>query len=260
MIELLWRARDEAKRQGEKAFSQAIKIIMNSFYGVLGSSGCRFFDHRLASSITMRGHEIMKMTRELIESQGYNVIYGDTDSTFVSLGKQYSNQDADEIGKALVSLINAWWTQHLIDEYQIDSALEIEYETHYQKFLMPTIRGQDTGSKKRYAGLVDKDGDRRIVYKGLETVRTDWTPLAQEFQQTLYQRVFDGEDIEEYVRNTVEDTLHGNNKEKLVYRKRLRRKLSDYEKNVPPHVKAARKADAYNQKLGRSLQYQHGGG
>ncbi|SKA56746.1 DNA polymerase II [Enterovibrio nigricans] len=259
LIELLWRARDEAKRQGEKAFSQAIKIIMNSFYGVLGSSGCRFFDHRLASSITMRGHEIMKMTRELIESQGYNVIYGDTDSTFVSLGKQYSNQDADEIGKALVSLINAWWTQHLIDEYQIDSALEIEYETHYQKFLMPTIRGQDTGSKKRYAGLVDKDGDRRIVYKGLETVRTDWTPLAQEFQQTLYQRVFDGEDIEEYVRNTVEDTLHGNNKEKLVYRKRLRRKLSDYEKNVPPHVKAARKADAYNQKLGRSLQYQHGG-
>ncbi|MDD1780616.1 DNA polymerase II [Enterovibrio sp. ZSDZ35] len=259
MIENLWRARDEAKRLGEKAFSQAIKIIMNSFYGVLGSSGCRFFDHRLASSITMRGHEIMKMTRELIEAQGYEVIYGDTDSTFVSLGKQYSNQDADEIGNALVSHINAWWTKHLADDYQIDSALEIEYETHYQKFLMPTIRGQDTGSKKRYAGLVDKDGDRRIVYKGLETVRTDWTPLAQVFQQTLYQRVFDGEDIDEYVRNTVENTLQGNNNDQLIYRKRLRRKLSDYEKNVPPHVKAARKADAYNEKLGRSLQYQHGG-
>ncbi|GAL07152.1 DNA polymerase II [Photobacterium aphoticum] len=45
MIEDLWAARDQAKRDGEKAFSQAIKIIMNSFYGVLGSSGCRFFDH-----------------------------------------------------------------------------------------------------------------------------------------------------------------------------------------------------------------------
>lgn len=42
MIEELWSARDQAKREGEKAFSQAIKIIMNSFYGVLGSSGCRF--------------------------------------------------------------------------------------------------------------------------------------------------------------------------------------------------------------------------
>jgi len=62
-----------------------LKIIMNAFYGVLGSTGCRFFDPRLASSITMRGHEIMRKTRELIEAEGYEVIYGDTDSTFVWL-------------------------------------------------------------------------------------------------------------------------------------------------------------------------------
>ncbi len=74
-----------AKRQQNKPLSQALKIIMNAFYGVLGSSGCRFFDPRLASSITMRGHEIMHRTRELIEARGYQVIYGDTDSTFVWL-------------------------------------------------------------------------------------------------------------------------------------------------------------------------------
>lgn len=71
LITSLWQARDEAKLKGQKAFSQAIKIIMNSFYGVLGSSGCRFFDQKLASSITMRGHEIMKTTRKLIEKHGY---------------------------------------------------------------------------------------------------------------------------------------------------------------------------------------------
>ncbi|WP_287031296.1 DNA polymerase domain-containing protein, partial [Pseudomonas sp. UBA6310] len=54
-----------------------------AFYGVLGSSGCRFFDPRLASSITLRGHEIMRRTRALIEAEGHVVIYGDTDSTFV---------------------------------------------------------------------------------------------------------------------------------------------------------------------------------
>ncbi|MFP3373957.1 DNA polymerase domain-containing protein, partial [Pseudomonas sp. SIMBA_068] len=47
------------------------KIIMNAFYGVLGSSGCRFFDPRLASSITLRGHEIMARTQQLIEAQGH---------------------------------------------------------------------------------------------------------------------------------------------------------------------------------------------
>ncbi|MGU3846977.1 DNA polymerase domain-containing protein, partial [Vibrio diabolicus] len=88
-------ARDVAKKNNEKAFSQAIKIIMNSFYCVLGSSGCRFFDTRLASSITMRGHEIMKQTKVLIEEQGYQVIYGDTDSTFVSLNRPYSKVEAD---------------------------------------------------------------------------------------------------------------------------------------------------------------------
>ena len=52
---------------------------------MLGTSACRFFDPRLASSITMRGHAIMRQTKALIEANGYDVIYGDTDSTFVWL-------------------------------------------------------------------------------------------------------------------------------------------------------------------------------
>ncbi|ODS11075.1 DNA polymerase II [Vibrio scophthalmi] len=259
MIENLWAARDEAKRNNEKAFSQAIKIIMNSFYGVLGSSGCRFFDTRLASSITMRGHEIMIQTKKLIEAEGYQVIYGDTDSTFVSLNSQVSQAQADLIGQSLVEHINQWWTQHLKQEYNLNSILEIEYETHYKKFLMPTIRGQETGSKKRYAGLIGEGEQEKIIFKGLESARTDWTPLSQSFQQQLYQMIFHGEDPSDYVRQFVEDTLAGRYDERLVYQKRLRRKLSDYQKNVPPQVRAARMADNINEKLGRALQYQNRG-
>ncbi|UPQ86948.1 DNA polymerase II [Vibrio sinaloensis] len=259
MIETLWAARDVAKKNNEQAFSQAIKIIMNSFYGVLGSSGCRFFDTRLASSITMRGHEIMKQTKLLIEQQGYQVIYGDTDSTFVSLGKAHSQQQADNIGQQLVDYINHWWATHLKQEYNLISMLELEYETHYRKFLMPTIRGQETGSKKRYAGLIGEGDSERIVFKGLESARTDWTPLAQEFQQSLYAKVFAGDDPSEYIRDFVERTKNGEFDHKLVYQKRLRRKLHDYQKNVPPQVRAARMADDINAQLGRPLQYQNRG-
>lgn len=259
MIEHLWAARDVAKKNNEKAFSQAIKIIMNSFYGVLGSSGCRFFDTRLASSITMRGHEIMKQTKLLIEEKGYQVIYGDTDSTFVSLNGEYSQQQADEIGNELVAYINAWWTKHLREEYNLNSILELEYETHYRKFLMPTIRGQETGSKKRYAGLIGEGKDERIIFKGLESARTDWTPLAQEFQQTLYSMVFKGQNPSDYVRTFVEQTKAGEHDGKLIYQKRLRRKLHEYQKNVPPQVRAARMADEINTQLGRPLQYQNKG-
>ncbi|MGR5539219.1 DNA polymerase II [Vibrio campbellii] len=259
MIENLWAARDVAKKNNEKAFSQAIKIIMNSFYGVLGSSGCRFFDTRLASSITMRGHEIMKQTKVLIEAQGYQVIYGDTDSTFVSLNGTYSQAEADKIGNELVEHINHWWNEYLRREYNLNSILEIEYETHYRKFLMPTIRGAETGSKKRYAGLIGEGEQERIVFKGLESARTDWTPLAQNFQNTLYKMIFHGEDPSDYVRTMVEKTSNGEFNAQLVYQKRLRRKLHEYQKNIPPQVRAARLADEINAKLGRPLQYQNRG-
>ncbi|SPW47973.1 DNA polymerase II [Escherichia coli] len=105
----IWHGRDEAKRQGNKPLSQALKIIMNAFYGVLGTTACRFFDPRLASSITMRGHQIMRQTKALIEAQGYDVIYGDTDSTFVWLKGAHSEEEAAKIGRALVQHVNAWW-------------------------------------------------------------------------------------------------------------------------------------------------------
>ncbi len=252
--------REVAKREHNAPLSQALKIIMNAFYGVLGSSGCRFFDTRLASSITMRGHQIMRQTRELVEAQGYEVIYGDTDSTFVWLGSAHSNEDASRIGQALVEHVNDWWRSHLHTEYGLQSALELQYETHFSRFLMPTIRGAEEGSKKRYAGLVVRgDGSEEMVYKGLETVRSDWSPLARQFQQELYRRIFHRQPHQEYVRDYVRRTLSGELDDLLIYRKRLRRALHDYERNVPPHVRAARLADEYNDRLGRPRQYQRGG-
>ncbi|MBD8195077.1 DNA polymerase II [Pseudomonas fluorescens] len=252
--------REVAKREHNAPLSQALKIIMNAFYGVLGSSGCRFFDTRLASSITMRGHQIMRQTRELVEAQGYEVIYGDTDSTFVWLGKAHSQEDASRIGQALVQHVNAWWREHLHSAFGLQSALELQYETHFTRFLMPTIRGAEEGSKKRYAGLVTRaDGREDMVYKGLETVRSDWSPLARQFQQELYQRIFHRLPHQDYIRDYVRRTLSGEFDELLIYRKRLRRRLDDYERNVPPHVRAARLADDYNDRLGRPRQYQRGG-
>lgn len=241
LIEQLWAARDQAKAQQNKALSQAIKIIMNSFYGVLGSSGCRFFDPKLASSITKRGHEIINQTREFIEQQGYAVIYGDTDSVFVLLGQAYSEPEALRIGHGLAHDLNRWWTKKLCEEHNIASFLEIEFETHYLRFLMPTVRGAETGSKKRYAGYIRQQTEYQMVFKGLETVRTDWTPLARNFQRELFRRVFFNQAYEEFIQDTVRQLQAGSLDDQLVYSKRLRRKLQDYVKNVPPHVQAARK-------------------
>lgn len=259
IVNSIWQGREAAKRQGNKPLSQALKIIMNAFYGVLGTSACRFFDPRLASSITLRGHEIMQQTRKLVEAEGYDVIYGDTDSTFVWLKTPHDEAAAATIGEQLVTKINQWWRTHLQATFGLESALEIEYETHFCRFLMPTIRGAEQGSKKRYAGLIREGENERMVFKGLETVRTDWTPLAQQFQQSLYLRIFKQQPYQEYIRETVRQLLEGELDSQLVYSKRLRRPLGDYQRNVPPHVRAARIADEQNLKLERPLQYQNGG-
>lgn len=255
IVSHIWQERDKAKKEHNAPLSQALKIIMNAFAGVLGAEGCRFFDPRLTASITMRGHEIMRTTKRLIESQGYQVIYGDTDSTFVWLRDQHSEEQAQKIGYALRDYVNTWWKQHLKDEWRLEGVLELEYETHYRRFLMPTVRGAEMGSKKRYAGL----SQDKMIFKGLETIRSDWTPLAQIFQKELYTRIFHRQAYREYIREYIQNIREGKFDDRLIYRKRLRRKLTDYQRNVPPHVRAARAADNYNVKLQRPLQYQNGG-
>ncbi|MDJ0779199.1 MAG: DNA polymerase II [Gammaproteobacteria bacterium] len=258
IIEHLWQARDAAKRDGNAALSQAIKIIMNSFYGVLGTAGCRLHDSRLTSSITKRGHDLIRQTVKLIEAAGYEVIYGDTDSVFVTLQRAHDNTAAAAIGNRLAADINRYWREHLATEYGIESFLEMEFETHFHPFFMPTMRGSEQGSKKRYAGVIDDDrGNRRIVYKGLETVRTDWTELARRFQQELYRRVFDGEEYADYIRDTVAALGRGEYDDLLVYRKRLHKRLNEYQKNVPPHAQAAIKAEAAFRARGEPARYRN---
>jgi DNA polymerase II len=142
--------------------------------------------------------------------------------------------------------INAWWRERLQQEFNLHSALEIKFEAHYRRFFMPTIRGSEQGSKKRYAGLVeyrDQHGQwrRELVFKGLESVRSDWTRLAKRFQHELYRRVFADEPFEDYVRTMAARVQAGECDADLVYRKRLRAPLDSYQRNVPPHVQAAHK-------------------
>lgn len=260
IIENLWRQRDEAKRNQDAPRSQAIKILMNSFYGVLGSGGCPFYDPRLASSITLRGHEIMQQTAAWIEELGYTVIYGDTDSTFVHVEGQSSMGDPKETGTQLANIINNKWHELLRTNHDIDCHLEIEFESHFSTFFMPTIRGSSEGSKKRYAGLksdvINGELKETLVFKGLENVRSDWTNLAKAFQYALYQKVFAGEPVEGFIQQTIVDIKNGNVDESLIYKKRLRKPLSSYVKSLPPHVKAARLTDAMRKEKNLPLKYQ----
>src|SRR4030095_5027387 len=92
LLDDLFPRREAAKKSGDEVASHAIKILMNSFYGVLGTPACRFFNPALANAITGTGKEMLLWSKRWFEDAGFKVLYGDTDSLFVESGMA----DADE--------------------------------------------------------------------------------------------------------------------------------------------------------------------
>ncbi len=240
MLTRLWKARDERKKDNDKIGSSAIKVLMNSMFGVLANPVFRFHSIAIANAITYFGQHLIKLTAEKVEEKGYEVIYGDTDSIFINL-KVESKEEAFKLGKKIQDEMNVFFDKHIKDTYGIDSFLELEFEKTYRRFLMPKARGSDEGSKKRYAGLkIESDGSEKMDFVGLEFVRRDWTKLAKKFQLTLIQKVFNKEEVGDFVKEFVKDLKNGKLDDLLVYRKAIRKDLASYTKTTPPHVKAAR--------------------
>jgi len=248
IIEELWAERDRAKQTGDATLSYAVKIIMNSFYGVLGSPGCRFYDPELAGTITRIGHWVLTTSREFIEEKGYRVIYGDTDSLFI-VTEAEDAKNARDRGRRLTEELNDFLRDTIREKFSLESALCVEFEKLFSIFFLPMIRGRETGSKKRYAGLIENEsGETELYFAGLESSRRDWTALARDFQRDLYRLVFENfgsSDLEEKFTKLIRERraalFNGDLDDKLEYRKGLSKRPDEYVKNTPPHVRAAQK-------------------
>jgi DNA polymerase-2 len=240
MLDELFPRREAAKAAGDKVASQAIKILMNSFYGVLGTPACRFAAPALANAITTFGREILQWSQRRIEAKGHRVLYGDTDSLFVDAGLEDAGA-ARALGAGLVRELNAELADHVRRIWRVESRLELEFERLYLRLLLPAARHGTAGARKRYAGLVQDDGEPRVVFTGMEVVRRDWTELAKRIQRELYERLFADRPVKEYLREVVAGVRDGHYDDLLVYRKALRKGLDAYTATTPPHVAAARK-------------------
>jgi DNA polymerase-2 len=289
IVESLSEARERAKREKDSSLSQAVKIIMNSFYGVLGNPTCRFHRPELAGAITLSGQWILLESKAFLEKAGYKVIYGDTDSLFLHVGeggapgssagpvagadKASQVEALRALGAALVERLNRHLQETLRERFGVESRLTMEFEKVFLRFFMPSLRKEERGSKKRYAGLLvagagqkGSDGHGKSLgggpetvlhFAGLESARSDWTQLAKDFQAELLNLVFRREDgdplgpVEDLVRKWNRRLFAGEMDDRLEYRKGLSKGVEEYGDSAPPHVRAARMLD----KPGRVIRY-----
>jgi DNA polymerase-2 len=239
MLDDLFPQREAAKRAGDDVASQAIKILMNSFYGVLGTPACRFHNPAIANAITGQGRHFLQWSKQWFEAKGFEVLYGDTDSVFVRSGIKDPGE-AQALGERCTAELNQDVGEYVRQRWGVASRLELEFEKLYAKLFLPSVRHGAGGARKRYAGLLVDAPE--VEFVGMEVVRRDWTELAKEVQRELYARLFAGEAVDEYLADVVDRVRRGELDELLVYRKGLRKSLESYTANTPPHVAAARKS------------------
>ena len=240
LLDDLFPRREAAKRAGDAVAAQSIKILMNSFYGVLGTSACRFYNPALANSITGSGREILLWSKRWFEQAGFRVLYGDTDSLFVGSGSV--DPPPQQRGEQLAARLNEELTSYIRGRWQVQSRLELEFEKTYVRLLLPHARHSTRGASKRYAGLLRHGDISTVEFVGMEVVRSDWTALAKRVQRELYQRLFTDQPVDVYLADIVRTVREGALDELLVYRKSLRKGAETYTATTPPHVAAARKS------------------
>jgi DNA polymerase II len=251
LLDALFPQREAAKKSGDDVASQAMKILMNSFYGVLGTPACRFYNPALANSITGMGREMLLWSKQWFETAGFKVLYGDTDSLFVQSGS--GDPDAARTqARQLVVALNAELAVYISERWRVHSRLELQFEKLYLRLFLPRARHSTRGATKRYAGLLRDGGTDGVEFVGMEVVRRDWTALAKQVQRELYHRLFTDEPVDVYLADIVKRVRNGELDEALVYRTNLRKETRDYTTTTPPHVVAARKS---TQTQGRLISY-----
>ncbi|MDB2262039.1 DNA-directed DNA polymerase [Halorubrum ezzemoulense] len=171
----------------------AVKVIMNSLYGVTGWDRFRLYDKEGAAAVTATGREVIDFTEEAAEELNYQVAYGDTDSVMLSLSDM-SEREAIETSFEIEDHINERYDDFARDELNADEhRFEIEFEKLYRRFFQ-------AGKKKRYAGHIvwkeEKEVDD-IDITGFEYKRSDIAGITKEVQQNVIETIVTGDEIDE---------------------------------------------------------------
>ncbi len=232
------KAKTPAEKEHFNVVSQALKVILNAAYGVLGFESFPLYFLPAAESVTAVGRDIIVDTADYAKQQGMVILAGDTDSLF-------TKKPTPEQIKNLVS--------RTFDKYNIDIEIDKEY-----RYLVLSNR------KKNYFG-VKKDG--KIDIKGLTGKKSHTPPIFKQLFKDLQDILLtvmeptDFEKAKNEMRTKVSTCVNRlQNREipldDLSFKIMISKDTAEYTKTTPQHIKAARELEKYQPvKKGDIIQY-----
>lgn len=213
----------------------AMKIVLNTAYGMLNYARARWYSRESAEAITAWARFYIQNVISKAEELGYSVLYADTDSVFLLL-KEKGEKEAiafmDSINKSL------------------PDTMELELEDIYTRgvFVSKKHEKEQKGAKKKYA-LINKKG--KIKVRGFELVRRDWSKVAKDTQLRVLKAILEEgskEKAVQIVKEVIQKLNDGEiDKKDLVIYTQLRK--SEYVV-VSPELAAVEKARKRGMNIG----------
>ena len=218
--------------------SQALKVILNASYGVMGAEIFPLYFLPAAEATTATGRHIILSTINNCKESGIEVLYGDTDSLFVK--KPTPKQIEDIITKA-----------------KMDHNVELEIDKEYRYVVL-------SSRKKNYLG-VTKNG--KVDVKGLTGKKSHTPPFIKTLFYELLDILSEIKTVEEFDRakNKISDKIAECARKvqakeiplkDLAFNVNLSKAPKEYTKTVPQHIRAAKQLESIREiKKGDKISY-----
>lgn len=213
----------------------ALKTIANAMYGYLGFFMARWYCLECAKSITAFGRYYIQQLIDKAEEEGFEILYGDTDSVFLTLDGK-TREDANKF----------------VDEFnlKLPELMELEFEGFYPKGIFVSAKMGAYGAKKKYALLSEKGV---IKIKGFEAVRRNISKVAKDTQEHVLNIILKENNTEKafnYVKEVTDKIRKKKtpNEEMVIYT-RLQKTIKEYE-SIGPHVAVAKRLQQEGYEVG----------
>lgn len=185
----------------------AVKLLMNCFYGATGQQGSPINMLELAANVTNLAQYAIKYARKVVLSAGCKIYYGDTDSIYLSIPEYYFAEIdilyySGQISKreywhkcVRISLDNVHNIKFMVDSELAKMSNGKFLSMDYEEFLWPCIMC----AKKKYVGRehmghVDFEKNKVFV-RGLEFRKRGASDLLKELSTWVINQILSPENI-----------------------------------------------------------------
>jgi DNA polymerase I len=200
------------KKLGNHVKQLALKVLINGGYGVFGSQYFKYYDPRVAELITAYGRYTISKMKDIGQSMGFEIVYGDTDSLFLHYGSNKTDSSLnieEEISK-------------FKEECSKQLGIKVEHVKTYKTAII-------SDKKKHYIGWTGMDGDEPDIVgmEGDKNDRPKW--INGVFRQTVYD-IIRGINSVVNLKKAISDLEAGNVDSELLKRSnRLSKNPEEYE-------------------------------